>query len=137
MPAVTAESVRRWVGDLGEAVPDLDLLVLFGSTARRRATSRSDIDLGAQCRGPADLDTLYLALAPRLETDQLDLIDLRRASPLLAFAVARTGRVLFERQPGVFHSFQSLAARRYYDTEKLRRAGRRAIHVFLEREGLA
>lgn len=90
-----------------------------------------------QCDGPADLDALYLALAPRLGTDRLDLIDLRRAGPLLAMAVARTGRPLFERESGAFREFQSLASRRYCDTDKLRRAGRRAIYVFLEREGLA
>jgi len=87
--------------------------------------------------GPADLDALYLALAPRLGTDRLDLIDLRRAGPLLGMAVARTGRPLFEREPGAFREFQSLASRRYCDTDKLRRARRRAIHAFLEREGLA
>src|SRR3989449_11177206 len=79
----------------------------------------------------------YLALAPRLGTDRLDLIDLRRAGPLLAMAVARTGRPLFERERGAFREFQSLASRRYCDTDKLRRARRRAIHAFLEREGRA
>jgi len=52
-------------------------------------------------------------------------------------AVARTGRPLFERERGAFREFQSLASRRYCDTDKLRRARRRAIHAFLEREGLA
>lgn len=118
-------------------MPDLRLLVLFGSAARDRASSESDIDLAVQCDGPADLDAFYLALAPRLGTDRLDLIDLRRAGPLLAMAVARTGRPLFERERGAFREFQSLASRRYCDTDKLRRARRRAIHAFLEREGLA
>ncbi len=35
-----------------------------------------------------------------------------------------------------FRSFQSLASRRYCDTDKLRRAQRRSIHAFLERQGL-
>jgi len=135
--AVTAESIRQRLADLPEVMSDLRLLVLFGSAARDRATSESDIDLAVQCEGPADLDALYLALAPRLGTDCLDLIDLRRAGPLLGMAVARTGRPLFEREPGVFREFQSLASRRYCDTDKLRRARRRAIHAFLEREGLA
>ena len=37
---------------------------------------------------------------------------------------------------GAFRSFQSLASRRYCDTDKLRRAQRRSIHAFLERQGL-
>jgi hypothetical protein len=133
---VTAELIRERLADLPGVMPDLRLLVLFGSVACGRARSESDIDLAAQCDGPVDLDALYLATAPRLETDRLDLIDLRRAGPLLQMAVARTGRPLLEREPGAFREFQSLASRRYCDTEKLRRARRRAVYAFLEREGL-
>jgi hypothetical protein len=52
---------------------------------------------------------------------------------LLAFEVARAGLVLFERSPGLFRQFQSLASRRYTDTQKLRDAQRRSIQVFLAR----
>ena len=135
--AVTVEFIRQHLADLSEVMPGLRLLVLFGSAALGRARSESDIDLAVQCDGLADLDAFYLALAPRLGTDRLDLIDLRRAGPLLGMAVARTGRPLFEREPGAFREFQSLASRRYCDADKLRRARRRAIHAFLEREGLA
>lgn len=48
-------------------MPDLRLLVLFGSLARGRTKSESGIDVAVQCDGPADLDALYLAMAPRLE----------------------------------------------------------------------
>lgn len=131
------ERAGRRLADLPRVVPDLRLLILFGSMAKGSARAGSDADLAALCDAVADLDALYLTLAPRLETDRIDLIDLRRAGPLLAFQVARTGRVLFERDPGTFRQFQSLASRRFCDTEKLRRAQRRSIHIFLEREGLA
>lgn len=125
------ESVRERLTDLAAELPDLRLLVLFGSAATGRARAQSDCDLAVLCEGYADLDTLYLALAPRLRTDRLDLVDLRRAGPLLAFEVARSGVVLFEQSPGLFRQFQSLASRRYADTKKLRDAQRRAIQVFL------
>lgn len=134
--SLPAHVVSR-LGDLGRVLPDLDLLVLFGSAAKGRVGSRSDVDLAARCAGAADLDALYLVLAPRLGTARLDLVDLRRASPLLAFEAARSGRVLFERHPGAFRQFQALASRRYCDTAKLRVAQRRAIQVFLNRQGLA
>jgi predicted nucleotidyltransferase len=134
---VPADDMIPCLDDLARAVPDLELLVLFGSAARGTASARSDVDVAVRCAGAADLEALHLALAPWLATGRLDLVDLRRAGPLLAFEVARSGRVLFERHPGAFREFQSLASRRYCDTEKLRAAQRRAIHVFLEREGLA
>jgi hypothetical protein len=52
---------------------------------------------------------------------------------VLAFEVARSGRLVYESRVGRFREFQSLASRRYSDTAKLRRAQRRAIEAFLER----
>lgn len=134
---LTPELVGQRLADLPDTVREVELLVLFGSTVKAGVRTGRDIDLAVRCQGPANLDALYLAIAPRLGTDRLDLIDLRRAGPLLALEVARTGRLLFEQYPGAFREFQSLASRRYCDTAKLRQAQRRAIHAFLEREGLA
>ena len=134
--AATSERFVERLEDLRAVSPRVELVVLFGSAARGRSRPDSDLDVAVRCDGPADLDALYLLLAPRLATSQLDLVDLRRTGSLLAFQVARHGRLLYERDPGAFRSFQSLASRRYCDTDKLRRAQRRSIHVFLERQGL-
>lgn len=134
---LTAESIAERLADLATVVPELELLVLFGSTVKGRRRARSDVDLAVQCAGAADLDALHLAIASRLGTERVDLVDLRRAAPLLAFEVARTGRPLIERRTGAFRAFQSLASRRYADAAKFRRSQRRALYAFLEREGLA
>ncbi len=136
MTVGAAEALAAGLRGLRESVPDLELLVLFGSAATGRTRPSSDLDLAVRCEGPADLDALYVVLAPRFRTDRLDLVDLRRGGPLLAFQIARAGLVLFERSAGLFREFQSLAARRYADTRKLRQAQRRAIEVFLHQEGL-
>jgi predicted nucleotidyltransferase len=129
---IVTQIVRDRLSDVARELPDIELIVLFGSAATGRAAARSDVDVAVLCDGPADLDALFLTLAPRLKTDRLDLVDLRRAGPLLAFEVARSGCMLFERSPGAFHRFQSLASRRYVDTKKLRDEQRRSIRVFLE-----
>lgn len=131
------ESIAPRLQDLHAAVPDLELVVLFGSTVKGRRRAVSDVDVAVRCAEAADLDSLYLVLAPRFGTNGLDIVDLRRASPLLAMEVARSGRLLYENRPGAFRQFQSLASRRYCDTAKLRRAQRRAIHAFLERHDLS
>jgi hypothetical protein len=92
------------------------------------------VDVAVRSADVADLDALYRVLAPRIGTDRLDLVDLRRASPLLMMAVAQSGRLLYERRSGIYRQFQALASRRYCDTAKLRQAQRRAIHAFLTRE---
>ena len=125
------------LADLADAaveLTDLQLVVLFGSAARGGVRATSDVDVAVMCDGAADLERLFLRLAPVFRTPRLDLVDLRRAGPLLAFEVARSGVVLFERSPGVFRQFQSLASRRYADTKGLRDAQERSIRVFLGSE---
>ena len=125
---------RDDLADIAVEVPDVRLVVLFGSAARGGVRATSDVDVAVMCDGPADLERVFLLLAPRFRTPRLDVVDLRRAGPLLAFEVARSGVVLFERSPGLFRRFQSLASRRYADTKKLRDAQRRSIQVFLGSE---
>ena len=124
-------SLRERLLGIGAEIPELDLIVLFGSTVGDRVHAGSDVDIAVLTDGVADLDALFLALAPRLKSSRLDLVDLRHAGPLLAFEVARSGQVLFERAPSAFRRFQSLACRRYADTQRLRNAQRRSIQVFL------
>lgn len=115
-------------------MPELALVVLFGSAARGRVRPDSDVDVAVLTDSAADLESAFLALAPVFMTERLDLVDLRRAGPLLAFQVARSGLLLYERSPGAFRQFQSLASRRYADTKRLRDAQKRSIHVFLSRD---
>lgn len=136
MDSSQVEEMAGRLQGLREAMPDLELVVLFGSTAKGGRRGGSDVDVAVRCLETAELDTLYGVLAPGLGTDRLDLVDLRRAGPLLAMEVARSGRLLYESRPGAFRQFQSLASRRYCDTAKLRRAQRRAIQVFLARHDL-
>ena len=137
MTAGTAvDSRHERLADIGHVIPELRLVVLFGSVATGRSRAKSDVDVAVQCDREADLDAIFVAVAPRLKSSRLDLVDLKHAGPLLSFQVARTGVLLFEREPAGFRQFQSLASRRYADTKKLRDAQRRSIHVFLERERL-
>lgn len=132
-PIATPGELQARLDGLEAELPELRLLVVFGSAAKGRARDDSDLDLAVLCDRVADLDRLYVALAPRCRTSRLDLIDLRRAAPLLAFEVARSGHVLFDRESSHFRQFQSLAWRRYVDTKKLRDAERRALEVFRSR----
>jgi predicted nucleotidyltransferase len=134
---LTVPQIAERLADVPVERPEIALVVLFGSAARNRLRRSSDVDIAVGCEGPADLDALYAAIAKRLHADPIDLVDLTRAGPLLAFEIARSGQLLFERRPGAFRAFQSLASRRYGDTAKLRQAQRRVIQLFLEREGLA
>ncbi|CAE6797943.1 type VII toxin-antitoxin system MntA family adenylyltransferase antitoxin [Nitrospira defluvii] len=119
------------------ADPDLDLVILFGSVAGGVTHADSDLDLAVKGRQPLDLVSLTNEITRLLHTDAVDVADLRRASPLLMMEVVRGGQLLYERTPGCYAAFCSLAHRRYVDTAKLRVAQRETIRHFLQNRGAA
>ncbi len=61
----------------------------------------------------ADLGLLF-------QHGRLDLIDLRKASPLLKFEIADKGRLLFHSEECYFEQYRLYCLRYNYDTAKLR-----------------
>ena len=115
----------------------LHLIILFGSSITGVRGPESDLDLALLGDAPLDLVAVTTDVIRLLQTDRVDVVDLRRTSPLLAMEVARSGRLVYERKPGMHLEFISLAVRRYIDTKKLRDAQKDAIHRFLSSKGLA
>jgi predicted nucleotidyltransferase len=109
------------------------LVILFGSAARGQAPE--DLDLGVL--GDTILDTVDVTnrFIRALGVQAVDVADLRRADPLLLMLAARDGLALYERSPGEFARFASLAARRYADTRKFRDAERNEVRDFIARSG--
>lgn len=97
---------------------ELQIVLLFGSIVQGRIHKRSDIDVAFLFDRPADILPLTNRVTQLLQSDKIDLVDLRCASPLLKFSVAREGRLLYERAPGLFNAFSSLVFRRYGDTNE-------------------
>ncbi len=115
----------------------LKLVLVFGSVVTGKAHKRSDIDLAFLFDNRVDILGLTNRVIRLLRTDNIDVVDLGRASPLLRFSAVKNCKVLYERSQGLFSEFYSLAFRRYVDTKKLRDAGRVVIRDFLHARGLA
>ena len=113
----------------------LQIVLLFGSQSSGQVHPESDIDLGFLYDEPLDILDLTNKVTRLLHKDRVDVVDIRRANPLLCYSAVRQGKLLFERSPGLFHGFYSLSFRRYIDTKKLRDARQRAIDNFLEARG--
>lgn len=119
---------------------DCRLVVLFGSTARASSEDGhgsvdgrppEDVDLALRADGAVDALELTNRFIRALGVQEVDLVDLSRADPLVMMLVARDGIPLYEREGGEFARFASLAARRYADTRKFREAERDAIRDFI------
>jgi predicted nucleotidyltransferase len=109
------------------------LMVLFGSTARGAESPGSDLDLAFLPKDAKDgIDEIHVTseVVRLTHRNEVDVVDLGRADPLFAMEVARSGVLLHCEDPSDFTEFRSLAFRRYVDTEKLRRAQRRALDLF-------
>jgi uncharacterized protein len=107
----------------------LDALWLFGSEAIGSAGPFSDIDLAGLFRGrPSALELLEArdALGVLLGRD-VDLVDLERASPVVAMQVLRHGRLLVDANPRRRHQAVSGTASRYEDLRIVRREAKRAM----------
>jgi predicted nucleotidyltransferase len=117
----SAEESR--VTELAREFPGLDLLLLFGSRARGDDHPGSDWDF-AYLAGPGfDPDDLLARLVLLLDTDRIDLVDLRRANGLLRYRAAAEGRPSFQSGPDVFERFWFEAVSFWCDMGPIIRAG--------------
>jgi predicted nucleotidyltransferase len=94
------------------ARPDVRLVILFGSCRRGTVHRRSDIDVAILGDTPLETVETTTQVMGLLHKSEVDVVDLRRAAPLLAMEVVRSGTLLYERDRGVYASFCSLAHRR-------------------------
>ena len=119
--------LAREICDVLHDFPEVDLAVLFGSTARETARSDSDVDIGVRIAGsaPAALMRVDIALGRALRKT-IDLVDLNTAPPLLRLEIAQTGIVLIEKHAGTWSSFRVRALNEWSDFAPLVRSMQRA-----------
>ena len=113
----------------------LDALWLFGSEAAGRATSRSDVDLAALFATRPSPQALVAAREELREIvgRAVDLVDLERASPVLAMQALKHGRLVADRNPRHRVRFTAALPGRYEDVAILRRPGERLLLARLNR----
>lgn len=131
-PDVTRDQLHHAARQVADAL-GCRLIILFGSAARGPGPGDLDLGLlGDSAVDPVDATNRFIRA---LRVQAVDVADLRRADPLLLMLAARDGVPLYERSPGEFARFASLAARRYADTRKFREAERHELRDFIARSG--
>jgi len=111
------------VATLSDRVPGLAAAYLFGSRAREDARPGSDIDLAVLTLGnldPVERWKLQEDLAAQAHQN-VDLVDLRRASTVMRVQVLRDGRLLADVQPLVRATFECSALSAYARLNEERR----------------
>ncbi len=115
---------------------NLSLVVLFGSYSRGRADKNSDLDLAVMVDKKIINDDLEFSLLTTfvnlVQRDNLDLVLLNRADPLLQSQIACYGTLLYEKSPGLFNWFKVQAMKNYDDAQKFIQLGEAYVHNFLK-----
>lgn len=128
--------------NIAQQIPDLKMLVLFGSRARGDYHTKSDWDFAVLYdEEKQNLVQEYnqlkiydsLAKVFQISSDKIDVINLSKCSPLLAFNIAKDGKVVYERTSGEFIYFQMKAWKIYADTQKFRKLQKENIEIWLQK----
>ncbi len=98
----------------------LDLIILFGSQATGKTHSESDWDIAVKGYHVLTMDQ-RIDLIGEFEKHfpNVDIVDIRRADPLLLACIASDGKPLYERDPLNFAEFKLYAQTQYIDARPL------------------
>jgi predicted nucleotidyltransferase len=127
MPLRDLNSIEKALTSYFESRPEVEAAYIFGSVVTGRARPDSDIDVAILVEDRTRpkkgfryrLDRLT-DLMGVLQRDDVDVVLLNEAPPLLAHRVLSRGRLVFERSPAARVHFQVRAVNRYLDTQPMR-----------------
>jgi predicted nucleotidyltransferase len=98
----------------------IDALYFFGGAAGGSPGRLSDIDLAFYSRSSFDPLTMQNYFATRLKRDDIDLVDLKTAPPLLAYHAVKEGKLIFCRNDALRILLEYSITSRYLSTIHLR-----------------
>jgi len=100
----------------------LSLVLLFGSRATKRFNKESDFDIAYLCQKDLDFDQknyLNYEFTNIFQNDRVDTVDIKKAPPLLLFAVFKRCQILFKENDLVFPTYRAYAFKKYVEAKPL------------------
>ena len=112
---------------------DIEFALIFGSFASGEAGIKSDLDLGIFSKKSFDLLLLGkmivdLERITELKIDLIELKDIYKKNPLLAYQIVTNCKLLFSKDENIFYEFKRKSFLSYFDTEKLRKSVNSAFY---------
>lgn len=146
-PQVIAD-IQSAIPQILEQVPYLKLLVLFGSRARGDNFPSSDWDFALlfdeelrQQYEPGGGWNCYrswsvLQQILGLDDDEIDWIDLKNASDVLAHTIAFEGKVIYEKTAGEFEAFRRISLKTTAELRQIHQKEREELELELQKWGV-
>src|SRR3989338_7556168 len=115
------EKLKNRVEDLAHQY-GLRLVLLFGSQVRRQTHKESDIDVAYLSKKSLDFDQecyLNYEFTNIFQHDRVDTVDIKKASPLLMYAVFDHPRILFQIDSNIFSQYRAYAFKKYVEAKPI------------------
>ncbi|MCG6133783.1 MAG: nucleotidyltransferase domain-containing protein [Nostoc sp. LLA-1] len=148
MKTPTITELRELAQQLPEKIPYLKMLILFGSRATGNTHAKSDWDFAVLCdqeqRENYVKDNAFLWFELpivigelfKINSDQIDVVELNQCSELISHFVARDGKLLYEDNLGEFEKFKQRYLLSNSELKKIENITRQHIEQFLQRWGV-
>ncbi|MBE9006371.1 nucleotidyltransferase domain-containing protein [Fortiea sp. LEGE XX443] len=144
----TIAELQELSSQIPEKIPYVKMLVLFGSRATGNTNAKSDWDFAVLCdqeqREAYVKDNAFLLFELpiiigeifKINSDQIDVVELNKCSELISHFIARDGRVLYEDKPEEFEEFKQRMLLSNSELKKIESIKRQNIEQFLQRWGI-
>ncbi len=129
-----SEEIKYKIEKLAEKYHFL-MLVIFGSQAKGKTNSQSDIDLAYLSAEKLDLieeARLVCDLMPVFKSEKIDLVNLAKAPPLLLKQIFDNHQILFCRDKKIYHTYQIYALKKYLEAKPLFQLRSESLAKFLQ-----
>jgi len=124
-PLPTIEEVRELAAQFAASFESVQVVYAFGSLVRGRTKPESDVDLALWVDPCSNRDRFDLRLDAmgwfmnHLRRDNVDLIILNDAPPVLQYNAVCRGQLLYERKPGLSWQCWRRALNMYWDAKPM------------------
>jgi len=115
----------------------INLMIIFGSFVTENFNHKSDIDLAILATNINLIKDNRVLILKKLENlfkhREIDLILLNHADPLLKFNIATEGKMIYEKEAGIYNEFLVRAMNEHNDAKKFYKLDKKYINDFLKR----
>lgn len=136
------KNLRQLAEKITNKIPYLKMLILFGSRVIGNTHSKSDWDFAVtydseKINHNPNKNELFqisqiIGEVLRINGDTVDVVDLKKSTPLLAHFIARDGEIIYEQQPGEFQQFKQKALLNDRELEAIENNLKQQINGFLK-----
>lgn len=112
------------------------LVLLFGSQATGKIHANSDVDIAfvsEEYLRPSDVAKIQLEISQELKIKNLELVDLKNATPLLLKQIAQKSILLYEKEQSLFANFKIYGFKRFMEAKDLLKLRDLSLDKFIQK----